>query len=152
MCRVAPPPPPPHPLWMRMPIAATDAIARIYFLTVTYLRQSESAKARASRIVAVLPAIIPTMLLNNKPLSRRIICRYHWAGRVGASGLARPTPFGPTRRVIARAALAGFRSLKFRRAVLNLAIQLDFCASLWYVGSSDIKGARLKLVCIRSFR
>src|SRR5208337_266419 len=64
-CRVAPPPP--HPLWMRMPIAATDAIARVYFLTVTYLRQSGSAKARASSIVAVPRVIIPTMLLNNKP-------------------------------------------------------------------------------------
>ena len=50
-----------------MPIAATDAIARIYFFTVTYLPQSGSAKARASRTIAVLPAIIPPMLLNNKP-------------------------------------------------------------------------------------
>jgi hypothetical protein len=61
------PPLPPHPLWMRTPIAAADAIARTYFLTVTYLRQSRSGKARASRIVAVPPAINPTMLLNNKP-------------------------------------------------------------------------------------
>jgi hypothetical protein len=61
------PPLPPHPLWIRRPIAATDAIARIYFLTATYLRQSRSAKARASRIVAVPPVIIPTMLLNNRP-------------------------------------------------------------------------------------
>jgi hypothetical protein len=67
MGRVATPPLPPHPLWMRRPIAATDAIARIYFLTATYLRQSGSAKARASRIVAVPPAVMPTMLLNNKP-------------------------------------------------------------------------------------
>jgi hypothetical protein len=63
---------------MRMPIAATDAIARIYFFTVTYLPQSGSAKARASKTIAVLPAIIPTMLLNNKPSfqtnhARRII-------------------------------------------------------------------------------
>jgi hypothetical protein len=42
---------------MSMPIAATDAIARIYFFMVTYLPQNESAKARASRIVVVLPAI-----------------------------------------------------------------------------------------------
>ena len=86
MGRVATPPLPPHPLWMRRPIAATDAIARIYFLTVTYLRQSGSAKARASRIVAVPPAIIPTMLLNNKPsfqMNRRYnpqLTRYRLAG------------------------------------------------------------------------
>jgi hypothetical protein len=85
MGRVATPPLPPHPLWTRRPIAATDALARIYFLTVTYLRQSGSAKPRASRVVAVPPAIIPTMLLNNKPsfqVNRRYnpqLTRYHLA-------------------------------------------------------------------------
>jgi hypothetical protein len=67
MGRVETPPLPPQPLWMRMPIAATEAIARVYFFIVTYLRQSGSAKARASRIAAVLPAITLPMLLNNKP-------------------------------------------------------------------------------------
>jgi hypothetical protein len=51
---------------MRMPIAATDAIARMYFFTVTYPPQNESAKARAFRIVVVLPVIALPMLLNNK--------------------------------------------------------------------------------------
>src|SRR5208337_4463722 len=107
MCRVAPLPP--HPLWMRRPIPATDAIARIYFLTATHLRRSSSAKARASRIVAVLPLIIPTMLLNNKPsfqMNRRYnpqLTRYQWVEASGARPRAERRSalqdvFGCTRR------------------------------------------------------
>jgi hypothetical protein len=136
--------PPPHPLWMRMPSAATDAIARMYFLTVTHLRQSRSAKAPVSKIAAVPLAILPTMLLNNRP-AFEVNRRYNSQLTGYQLGGARQS------RGKAAVPLWDLNVRGFWRDPVPLGIQLDFCASLWYVGSSDIKGARLKLVCIRSF-
>jgi hypothetical protein len=45
--------PPPHPTWMRMPIAATDAIARIYFFTAAHLPPRGSARAHGSATGAI---------------------------------------------------------------------------------------------------
>jgi hypothetical protein len=52
---------------MRIPIAVTDAKARIYFFTGTYLSASGSAKGRAYGTVVFPLATTPSMLLKNKP-------------------------------------------------------------------------------------
>jgi hypothetical protein len=53
---------PPHPLSRRMPIAASVAIAKIYFFTVAYLLSGKSARARGSRTVVVPAARTLSML------------------------------------------------------------------------------------------
>jgi hypothetical protein len=49
-------------------MAATDAIARIYFFTIAYLLTTGSAKARGSRTLVIPVALTPSMLLNNRPI------------------------------------------------------------------------------------
>jgi hypothetical protein len=67
MGRVVWPPGPLHPPSRRMHIAATDAIARIYFFTVAYLPPNGLAKARGTRTVMLPTALSALILLNNRP-------------------------------------------------------------------------------------
>jgi hypothetical protein len=64
MC-TPPLPGPPHPICIRMPMTATDAIARIYFFIEAYLPPRGPAEAPGSRTAVLLQVITPPMLLNN---------------------------------------------------------------------------------------